>query len=974
MSELFLKIINMSISASWLVLAVLALRLIMKKAPKWFNVILWGIVAIRLICPFSIESAMSLIPSAETIPMNIEMADVPSINSGVNIVNNAINPVISSFAPNPGDSANPLQIWIPVLSVVWVSGMVILFFYTLISYWRLRRKIDTAVIYKKNIFQSENVDSPFVLGIIKPRIYLPFHMDEQNMEHVVAHEQAHIRRKDHWWKPLGFLLLTIHWFNPFMWIAYVLLCRDIELACDEKVIKELGDEQKADYTRALVACSVNRRMIAACPIAFGEVGVKDRVKSVMNYKKPAFWIIVVAVISCVVVAVCFLTNPAISVDERLAVFLDCEIASQHQTEYSKDNFCCLDWEVIGKEQSGNLSTVYMWVLYREYSNDDVLTVKTASHHLTVITAKKENGNYKLVEYWIPEDGSYYTDSIKEKVPMYLWGKAFDSQRYIDRQSADLERMAIEHFAITEAYNGNADAPNKIRTTVKWFDFLENPDEMIWDGSLEITMPEFPEVTFRWSYATMEAVVDGEIISIYTGKPIWNAYFCDLTGDGLPELCSSLSWGSGMIDNRVIIYDYAKGQSYSLQDRGTYDYTLRQDDSDGRLYVDKKACMSKELLSTEALVIKDGEVQFFGEDISRVTVGEITDPTDDANFNYDTAIEKIYEDENNEYFLSGLYSQYVIVYYTDGMHEDIVTALNSGRVSIADLDRFGIEYLIEPKVDSIDATINKAILSHFASDMPDGLLHCASFVSLAQQELCIDSEPPKPMQLVVYGMALHEKYGFDGGTLHVVESWFNPVKFTFEETEQGAYRLIYAWFPEYPAISAEQHQNDIYAQFSTHSEDLANSVLFALLDGNYLAQLKQESYAQAVRYSGVDTYSAVEQLFEVIESSPSSSSKPSEYITAHQEEYEELIYYGNYTLEYIFSEFLEGGQTGLRGQLMRIVLDDLVPEAQLRLYAETGQEYFDEWKAAAVRVSEQHDMDWIEQKQPAIFLFLQMINK
>ena len=148
-----------------------------------------------------------------------------------------------------------------------------------------------------------------MLGIINPRIYLPFSMNEQDMEHVVAHEQAHIRRKDHWWKPLGFLLLTIYWFNPLMWLAYVLLCRDIELACDEKVIKELGNEQRADYTQALVACSVNRRMIAACPLAFGEVGVKDRVKSVMNYKKPAFWIIILAVIACVIVAVCFLTNP-----------------------------------------------------------------------------------------------------------------------------------------------------------------------------------------------------------------------------------------------------------------------------------------------------------------------------------------------------------------------------------------------------------------------------------------------------------------------------------------------------------------------------------------------------------------------------------------------------------------------------------------------------------------------------------------
>lgn len=310
MNELFLKIINTSISASWLVLAVLILRLVLKKAPKWVNVLLWGIVAVRLICPFSIESALSLIPSAETIPMNIEMDTTPAIDSGINAINSVINPVISgSFTPHPAASANPLQIWIPLASALWIAGMAEMLLYTAISCCRLRRKVDTAVLYKDNIFQSENVSSPFVLGIIKPRIYLPFKLDGQDWEHVVAHEQAHIRRKDHWWKPLGFLLLTIHWFNPLMWLAYVLLCRDIELACDEKVIKELGNEQRADYTQALVACSVNRRMIAACPLAFGEVGIKERVKSVMNYKKPAFWVTVLSVIACIVVAVCFLTNP-----------------------------------------------------------------------------------------------------------------------------------------------------------------------------------------------------------------------------------------------------------------------------------------------------------------------------------------------------------------------------------------------------------------------------------------------------------------------------------------------------------------------------------------------------------------------------------------------------------------------------------------------------------------------------------------
>lgn len=310
MSEMFLKIINMSISASYIVLAVLLLRLLLKKAPKWITVVLWGIVAVRLVCPFSIESVLSLIPSSEVVSPNIMTDKTPTINTGIPIINSTLNPVISdSFTPNPGDSANPLQVLIPILTAIWIVGIVALLIYTVISYARVRRKIGTAVLYKDNIYQSENVVSPFVLGIIKPKIYLPFNMNEKDMEHVVAHEMSHIRRKDHLWKPLGFLLLTLHWFNPLMWLGYVLLCRDIELACDEKVIKELDHDARADYSQALLTCSVNRRMIAACPLAFGEVGVKDRVKSVLNYKKPAFWIIIAAIVACVAVAVCFLTNP-----------------------------------------------------------------------------------------------------------------------------------------------------------------------------------------------------------------------------------------------------------------------------------------------------------------------------------------------------------------------------------------------------------------------------------------------------------------------------------------------------------------------------------------------------------------------------------------------------------------------------------------------------------------------------------------
>ena len=450
MTEFFVSVVNMSISAGWIVLAVLLLRVLLKKAPKWITVLLWGIVAVRLICPFTIESALSLIPSAQTINPEVVL-NQPTIDSGVPVIDNIVNPVVggTTISFQPEKDLNFFKFIMPYLAGLWLVGIAALLIYTYVSYARLKRKISTAVLLRDNIFQSETVVSPFVLGIIKPKIYLPFNMNEQDMEHVIAHENAHIHRKDHWWKPVGFLILTFHWFNPLMWIGYVLLCRDIELACDEKVIKELNAEQKADYSQALLTCSVNRRVIAACPLAFGEVDVRNRVKSILNYKKPAFWIIVVAVAASVAVAVCFLTNPRTTIDDELSVFLDMQIAEHHYSEeHTDDNFIVTHHKVLGVDKSLKETTVYMWVLYHEYSYENgEIKLEAGAHIPTVITAKRtgSHGHYELVEYWEPRDGSYYAKDIKEKFPWHLHGKALDSQRYIGEQKAFCENAAKEYF-------------------------------------------------------------------------------------------------------------------------------------------------------------------------------------------------------------------------------------------------------------------------------------------------------------------------------------------------------------------------------------------------------------------------------------------------------------------------------------------------------------------------------------------------
>ena len=316
MAAVFLKLLNLSISASWLVLAVLVLRLVSKRSPKWMNVLLWGIVALRLVLPFSVESALSLIPSAETVsPAVVQFDPAPTITSGVSIIDNAVNPSLSEhFAAVPTMSVNPLYVWTEIAGWVWLIGLGAMLLYALVSYLRLRRRVSVSLPVQDHIYLCDAISSPFILGVVKPHIYLPSGLDEVQRQNVLSHEQAHLARRDHWWKPLGFALLAVYWFNPVLWLAYALLCRDIELACDERVIRTMDESAVKTYSTVLLACSMPRKAVITCPLAFGEVGVKERVKNALHYKKPAFWVVAASVTVCIVVAVCFLTNPPTDTD------------------------------------------------------------------------------------------------------------------------------------------------------------------------------------------------------------------------------------------------------------------------------------------------------------------------------------------------------------------------------------------------------------------------------------------------------------------------------------------------------------------------------------------------------------------------------------------------------------------------------------------------------------------------------------
>ena len=490
MAGIFLKIVNMSISACWIVLAIILLRFVLKKAPKWINCVLWGLAGLRLVLPFSFESVFSLIPSAETIT-KVPDSPRPQINSGVSVIDNQINDYLQGnyFEGVTRPMGNFVDIT-TLLAIVWIIGIVALLIYTLVSFLRLKRKIGTAVLLRDNIYQSEAVVSPFVLGIIKSKIYLPFNMNDQDMDHVIAHEQAHIRRKDYLWKPLGFLILTLHWFNPMVWLGYVLLCRDIELACDEKVVKELNNEQRADYSQALLTCSVNRRMIAACPLAFGEVGVKDRIKSVLNYKKPAFWIIVVAIVVSITVAVCFLTNPVNS--------------SIYNSRYETGK-CLYSYVVSADKETKSNELVFditsdgkVYKIFGDGTTDELGVLKESDYTAEELEAAIKNQNAKL-----------NIGNIKNAYELSdcIFLQKSNGTVYLVQFFSDGRIMSV--FKLDRI--GKSDIPS-----------FSNAEKLTWtyQPMLSFTGHSFKAISFDFDYTHVEATCTG-------------GEFCSLDVDGQP---------------------------------------------------------------------------------------------------------------------------------------------------------------------------------------------------------------------------------------------------------------------------------------------------------------------------------------------------------------------------------------------------------------------------------------------------------
>ncbi len=726
MDKLFLAILNMSLTGAFVILAICLARLPLKKAPKIISYVLWAVAGFRLLVPFSIEGVFSLIPfNAQIIPSDIAMQPIPRIDSGIPAVNHAVSSMLPAGTPTAG--INPLQIWTAIGAFVWLIGFVVMVLYGVISFFILKRNMKKAIRLEDNIYEASNIISPFVLGVFKPKIYLPVGLTEKEKGYILLHEQTHIRRRDYIMKFIAYFILCLHWFSPLVWMAFLLMGVDMEMSCDERVLKENGAETRKDYSLSLLSLATDRRIIGGSPLAFGEGGIKERIKNVLNFKKPSRVILILAVVFVAVFSIGFVVNrvnnavnmadweeyhfPDSNYDQ---VFFKCNdapynpdyivISAQLMNNQNIEGLTCGTYFTVVK-QVGDTWRIVPFVEGIGFHDIAYNLENGMSINYDIkpdmLSTKLEDGLYRIItevyqhktdeeapdqhivwadfvidktapkqetyEVTLPDEApikTYTLENPTEKqmmerlssITLYRDGTALlavppissymlpnctyafkdgelliyanlDTAKSEDvfgvKNGEVIARFSVEDdntlvflsttvtlFAdqgaryVSAANAASAYAPRK------WLDYYFD-DTMSWDLSLDLELPEYPDTVFRWTPYEVKAIEkDGEKTLFY-GMPVWNVYLADLTGDGLPELCATTSLGSGIIDERIIVYDYATGNSYDLNDRQYYDYALYLDN--GRLMVKQTRYPhpKREPLATGELAIVDGELTALG---------------------------------------------------------------------------------------------------------------------------------------------------------------------------------------------------------------------------------------------------------------------------------------------------------------------------------------------------------------------------
>ena len=949
----FLKLLNTSISASWLILVVIGLRLVLKKAPKSIHCLLWALVAVRLLMPFSIESDLSLVPSAQTVPemyLTLE-GETRQYGTVLEAVGNSL--YSPNAAPQPtGASVDRVQVQDLLLTLGWAVGVGILALYALVSYLRLRHKVAPAVKLRGNIWVCDYIDTPFILGLFRPRIYIPSNLAGEELVHVLNHERAHLKRRDHWWKPLGFLLLTVYWFNPLIWVAYILLCRDIEMACDEKVIRDLGVEEKKAYSAALLNCSVKRHMIAACPLAFGEVGVKTRVKSVLNYKKPAFWVIVIALVLSAVVAVCFLTDP-VPKPTPAEVFAQVDTGD---IQWAQATF----WEEDGTEHL-ELTEEQANELLGLLKNIDsgAYVEKNVDHHVSLML---NCGEKEILLQW---DGSFVT---------FTW----------DSATADLVAdivWGVQDSELNEFFRGLEEKHNRKMTLVDVIDLARKGETLTWEdlepfygmdigsGLFVMKYPINEEFELVATSGSMEGkpmrvmLVSGEDeIDIRTG---------DLMGfleSHQADRVTQSSFGIG--DLAVTIpegWEY-EGIPYT-EDSGSFGVAFwPQGVSEGRVELrcyDQLLGVCGTGLETVPGKTAEGVDVCFGYYDGSDIWSYMTYEGFPGNYVATTVqVDSWWAEFGGE-------AEQILgsVRLTNGL-ADKSYILSAAKEAMRETEQSVVASL-DPKLAGISTTPMYMV----TFDSTNNLWRVGMY-------MVWDSSPRAEVYLDVYGnlvdwqdwgiMLYGEEITADGMILVCQQSGSVPGD---RMTTTGAYqaqlmtgapywleRYVDGVWEEVPTLQEEvvwTMEGWLVNRYDTTSWKVNWKNLYGTLESgtyrlgksfsmsNYLAESEDQNYYAAFVIPGEtleNTTEAVniEELIDTICSSPLESSAPGAYIYEHQPEYDQLLEYPEQTLRYCFEKFLSGGQTDLKGHIMAAACKEIVLEwenVELKGIYMTGQEWF-----------------------------------
>jgi beta-lactamase regulating signal transducer with metallopeptidase domain len=548
MEKIFLSVLNMSITGAYVIAVIILARLPLKKAPKIISYALWAVAGFRLVCPFSIQSVFSLLPfKAGPIPQDIALQSIPRINSGITLVDNAVSAVLPSATP--AANVNPMQALITVSSYLWIFGVAVMLIYSFISIVLLKHRLHGTALVEDKLFEADNLKTPFVIGLFRPRIYIPASLSEEERRYIILHEQTHIRRHDHTVKMFAYLVLCLHWFNPLVWIAFILMGADMEMSCDERVMKELGENIKSAYSLSLVRVATGHRILNGSPLAFGEGGMKERIKNILNFKKHSRVIIIASVILAAVLIVGFAMDRVSEViekwDRRPMIMVEGQIYMD-----------------TGKQIEAKIDA------------STVIGAITSSIDGTQKPTQNGESNFGCegARY------AFYNDGLAVLLE--------DKWMYFEKE-----------------YKNNTYEPRK------WLDYYSD-EQMPWDSSLEMELPEYPNVIFKWTPEKVTAIASGNEKELFQGTPIWNVYLADLTGDGLPEFCATVSSGFGIIDNHAVIYDYASDKLYELSDRMFFDYILSLEN--GQLVVTQSEYYGADQ-ATGSLAIVNGELIAIGID-------------------------------------------------------------------------------------------------------------------------------------------------------------------------------------------------------------------------------------------------------------------------------------------------------------------------------------------------------------------------